>query len=549
MKLAHIFLLAFLPIFVFAQSHNQEISIIPKPVEVTKSVGFFELKENSKILITNSDLRNSTLATQLKDLLDTATWFDLPIVSKVSEQDTVVSLVQAPLSQTKNPEAYTLSVTPAKVEITAATEQGLFYGIQSLRQLFPVEIEHRDPSFIPRTFAWKIPAVEIFDEPRFGYRGMHLDVGRHFQPIGVVKKYIDLIAMHKMNRFHWHLTEDQGWRIEIKKYPKLTEIGAWRDSTSIRRPVGDLASYDNKRHGGFFTQDEIREVVAYAKSKYITVIPEIELPGHSSAALAAYPELGCVDKEYKVQSTFGIFEDIFCPKEETFTFLENVFDEVLELFPSEYIHIGGDEAPKKQWEKSEFAQSVIKREGLKDELELQSYFVQRIEKYLNSKGRQIIGWDEILEGGLAPRATVMSWREEVGGIEAAKMKHDVIMTPWSTNYFDHYQADMATEPLAIGFFTPLTQVYNYEPIPKELTEEEGKYVLGAQGNLWTEFIHTPEKIEYMVLPRMTALSEVLWTPKEDKDWFSFWGRLQIHFQRLDNLGVNYAKHFQGKMGN
>ncbi|MFA5670154.1 MAG: beta-N-acetylhexosaminidase [Balneolaceae bacterium] len=549
MKLTPLFLWALLPILVFAQSPTEQISIIPKPVEVIKSEGFFELKENSKILITNSSLRNSTLATQLKDLLDTATWFDLPIVSQATEQDTVVSLVLAPLPQTKNPEAYTLSVTPAKVEITAATEQGLFYGLQSLRQLLPVEIEHRDPSFIPRTFAWKIPSAEIFDEPRFGYRGMHLDVGRHFQPIEFVKKYIDLIAMHKMNRFHWHLTEDQGWRIEIKKYPKLTEIGAWRDSTSIRRPVQKLATYDSKRHGGFYTQDEIREVVAYAQSKYITVIPEIELPGHSSAALAAYPELGCVDKEYKVQSTFGIFEDIFCPREETFAFFEDVFDEVLELFPSEYIHIGGDEAPKKQWEESEFAQSVIKREGLKDELELQSYFVQRVERYLNSKGRQIIGWDEILEGGLAPRATVMSWQEEVGGIEAAKMKHDVIMTPWSTNYFDHYQGDIATEPLAIGFYTPLTQVYNYEPIPKELTEEEGKYVLGSQGNLWTEFIHTPEKIEYMALPRMTALSEVLWTPKEDKDWFSFWGRLQIQFKRFDNLGVNYAKHFKGKMGN
>lgn len=547
MKIVFFSFLMLFPILIFAQSPNQSISIIPKPVEVIKNDGVFELKENTKIHISNSSLRNSTLTTQLKKILDTATWFNLPIVSKVSSQDTTVSLMLAPLTNTNNPEAYQLKVTPQHVVITASTEQGLFYGIQSLRQLFPIEIEHKDPTFLPRTMAWKIPAVEIFDEPRFQYRGMHLDVGRHFQPIEFVKKYIDLIAMHKMNRFHWHLTEDQGWRIEIKKYPKLTEIAAWRDSTSIRRPVGDFAVYDNKRHGGFYTQDEIREVVAYAKSKYITVIPEIELPGHSSAVLAAYPELGCFDKKYKVQSTFGVFEDIFCPKEETFTFLENVFDEVLELFPSEYIHIGGDEAPKKHWEESEIAQNVIKREGLNDELELQSYFVQRIERYLNSKGRQIIGWDEILEGGLAPRATVMSWREEKGGIEAAKMGHDVIMTPWSTNYFDHYQADMSSEPLAIGFFTPLTKVYNYEPIPKELNEEEGKHVLGSQGNLWTEFIHTPQKIEYMALPRMTALSEVVWSPKEDKDWYSFWGRLQVQFQRFDILGYNYAKHFQGKM--
>ncbi len=547
MKLLSIFLFALLPFLVSAQYTNQQISIIPKPVSVTLNTdgSFFELKETTKIQISQAELQNSALASQLKDLLETATWFELPVVSKATAQDTAVSLVLAPLSQTQNPEAYSLVVTPSKVEITAATEQGLFYGIQSLRQLLPAEIEYKDPSFLPRTMTWEIPAVEIFDEPRFGYRGMHLDVARHFQPIEFVKEYIDLIAMHKMNRFHWHLTDDQGWRIEIKKYPKLTEVGAWRDSTSVGRAVDK--KYDSKKHGGFFTQDEVKEVVAYAKTKYVTVIPEIELPGHSSAALAAYPELGCFDKAYKVQSTWGIFEDIFCPKEETFTFLENVFDEVLDLFPSEYIHVGGDEAPKKQWKESDIAQSVIKREGLKDELELQSYFVQRIERYLNSKGRQIIGWDEILEGGLAPRATVMSWREEKGGIEAAKLNHDVIMTPWSTNYFDHYQADMADEPLAIGFFTPLTQVYNYEPIPKELTEEEGKYVLGSQGNLWAEFIHSPEKIEYMVLPRMTALSEVLWTPKADKDWFSFWGRLQIQFQRFDNLGVNYAKHYQGKM--
>ena len=395
----------------------------------------------------------------------------------------------------------------------------------------------------PVNTEWNIPAVEITDYPRFEYRGMHLDVARHFFPVEFVKKYIDLLAMHKMNRFHWHLTEDQGWRIEIKKYPKLTEIGAWRDSTLI----GNYGSgvYDNVRHGGFYTQEEIKQVVAYAQKRHITIIPEVEMPGHSSAALAAYPEFGCFDKEYHVTSTWGVFEDIYCPKEETFDFLEDVLVEVMELFPSKYIHIGGDEAPKKQWEESEIAQEVIKREGLKDEHELQSYFIERIEKFLNENGRQIIGWDEIMEGGLAPQATVMSWRGEAGGIQAAKIQHDVIMTPNGTNYFDHFQAEpTADEPISIGGMTTLEDVYNYEPIPEELTPEEAKYILGSQGNVWSEYLHSGKKVEYMAYPRATALAEVVWSSVENKDWEDFLERLQTHFNRLDILDVNYAKHYQ-----
>ncbi|MEX2362097.1 MAG: family 20 glycosylhydrolase, partial [Balneolaceae bacterium] len=320
-----------------------------------------------------------------------------------------------------------------------------------------------------------------------------------------------------------------------------------RDSTLIGNY--GTGKYDNIRYGGYYSQDEIRDVVAYAESRHITIIPEIEMPGHSSAALAAYPEYGCVDKNYHVQNTWGVFEDIFCPSEKTFSFLEDVLTEVMDLFPGEYIHIGGDEAPKHQWEESALAQQVIKREGLKDEHELQSYFIRRIEKFLNAHGRQIIGWDEILEGGLAPRATVMSWRGEAGGIEAAKMGHDVIMTPGDTNYLDHYQADAETEPIAIGGLTTLADVYGYEPIPKELTSEEAKHVLGAQGNVWTEYMHSPEKVEYMAYPRAVALSEVLWSSNKNKNWEDFLARLQTHFQRLDILGVNYAKSYKTQISN
>lgn len=550
MRYLYFFLFLLIPICSNAQLTNSKISIIPKPAVIEQQKGEFELKSTAKILVENAELANSSVTKQLQELLNTATWFDLPVVNSASAQDTVISLKLVPESEITHPEAYTLAVTPSKIEIQASAEHGLFYGLQSLRQLLPPEIEFKDRSFLPRDPVWKIPAVNISDEPRFEYRGMHLDMARHFQNVDFVKKYIDLIAMHKMNRFHWHLTDDQGWRIEIKKYPKLTEIGAWRDSTSIGRKVGDDATYDNIKRGGYYTQEEIREVVQYAKDRFITIIPEVELPGHASAALASYPEFGCFEKEYKVISTFGVFEDIFCPKEETFEFLEDVFDEVMDLFPGEYIHIGGDEVPMVQWEKSDIAQEVMKREGLKKEIELHGYFITRIEQYLNSKGRQIIGWDEIMDGGLAPRATVMSWREEVGGIKAAKMGHYAIMTPWSTNYFDHYQADTKTEPLAIGGFTTVEEVYAYDPIPEELrgTKEE-KYILGSQGNVWTEYMHTPEKVEYMAFPKIPALSEGLWSPKESKDWYGFWGRLQNHFKRLDNLGVNYAKHYQGKMGN
>lgn len=517
-----------------------DISIIPEPVSVVEGDGHFELSTQTKIILSEDSKELNFLGEYVADMVYSATWYDHEVSVSEYQPNSGIYLKLTSDADFGNEEGYQLSVDENLVTISASTTAGLFYGIQTLRQLFPAAIEHEKPSLAPNNQEWKIPVVEITDYPRFEYRGMHLDVARHFFPVEFVKNYIDLLAMHKMNRFHWHLTEDQGWRIEIKKYPKLTEIGAWRDSTLIGNY--GTGKYDNVRHGGFYTQEEIKEVVAYAEKKHVTIIPEIEMPGHSSAALAAYPEFGCFDKEYQVQSTWGVFEDIFCPKEETFEFLEDVLTEVMALFPSTYIHIGGDEAPKKQWKESEIAQKVIEREGLEDEHELQSYFIGRIEKFLNSHGRQIIGWDEIMEGGLAPKATVMSWRGESGGIEAAKMQHDVIMTPNASNYFDHYQADPDTEPIAWGGFTSLKDVYQYEPVPEELTEEEAKYILGSQGNVWTEYIHSGDKVEYMAFPRAIALAEVVWTPAVKKDWPNFQSRLQSHLLRLDILGVNYAEY-------
>jgi hexosaminidase len=369
---------------------------------------------------------------------------------------------------------------------------------------------------------------------------MHLDVARHFMPVEFVKKYIDLMSQYKFNYFHWHLTEDQGWRIEIKKYPRLTEIGSKRPETVKER---NLTPYigDGTPHGGFYTQEQIKDVVKYAKERHITVIPEIELPGHASAALAAYPQFGCKkDYEYKVQTTWGIFKEVYCPTDETFKFLEDVLEETISLFPdSPYIHIGGDEVLKDHWRESAFVQELMKRENLKDEHEVQSYFIRRIEKFINSKGKKIIGWDEILEGGLAPNATVMSWRGMKGGIEAAKSKHDVIMTPTDYVYFDYGQGDPAYEPLNIGSYVPLEKVYSFEPVPPELTTEEAKYIIGGQANVWTEYMKTPQHVEYMVFPRMLALSEVLWSKKEDRDFGDFWRRLWIQFPRLDKQNVNY----------
>lgn len=520
-------------------------SIIPEPVSMELGEGEFTVNRSTTILADVSQPEIENIALQLKKTIDSATGFDLAISN--SPTDNAISLnLDSDTEAYQNNEAYYLSATEDQVTIDAPSTDGLFYGIQSLFQLLPAHIYETDYSMVPQNTEWSIPVVKIEDYPRFEYRGMHLDVARHFFPVEFVKRYIDLIAMHKMNRFHWHLTEDQGWRIEIDQYPRLTEVGAWRDSTLVGHYGSEI--WDGERYGGYYTQEEVREVVEYAQDHHVTVIPEIEMPGHASAALASYPELGCVEgKDYQVKTTWGIFEDIYCPSEQTFTFLENVLTEVMALFPSEYIHIGGDEAPKAQWEESELAQQVIEREGLEDEHELQSYFITRMERFLNENGRQIIGWDEILEGGLAPNATVMSWRGVEGGIEAAQQGNNVIMTPTSHVYLDYNQAPGDGEPLSIGGFSPLKEVYNFEPVPEELTTEEAEYIKGAQGNVWTEYIHTGDKAEYMAYPRASAVAELTWSPKSKRNWTGFWRRLQKHFSRFEVMEVNAAEHYRNKM--
>jgi hexosaminidase len=445
----------------------------------------------------------------------------------------------------KNPEGYKLKVSNKEILISASSPKGAFYAVQSLRQLLPASFENN--TYKEKTVA--VQNLEIYDEPQFKYRGMHLDVGRHFFPVEFIKKYIDLMSMLKMNTFHWHLTEDQGWRIEIKKYPKLNEIAAYRKETLIGHYSDQPHQFDGKKYGGFYTQEQIKDIVKYATKRQVTIIPEIEMPGHSQAALSAYPELGCTGKPIDVATKWGVFDDIYCSKESTFKFLEDVLDEVMALFPGKYIHIGGDEAPKTRWKSCKHCQQLIKSKNLKDEHGLQSYFIARMEKYINSKGKQIIGWDEILEGGLAPNATVMSWRGISGAVTAAKQHHDVILTPGSHCYFDHYQSTKEDEPLAIGGFLPLEKVYSFNPIPEELTAEEAKYVLGAQGNVWTEYMQTSKQVEYMAFPRMIALSEVVWSSNEHKNFENFRNRLEFYQQRLDARDVNYANHLYEVTGN
>jgi hexosaminidase len=511
------------------ETAQTKIQILPIPDQLVKQSGSFEINNGTTINYTEEF---SVSATFLSDYLTSGT--DINLTKSNTSGD--ISFVKD--ESLTNDEAYSLNVSSEGILISAKTDKGAFYAIQSLRQLLPVGIENN--SYKQKTIS--VPNVSIEDAPAYGYRGLMLDVGRHMFPVEFIKKYIDAMAMLKMNTFHWHLTEDQGWRIEIKQYPKLQEVAAYRKETLIGHFRDQPHQWDGKRYGGYYTQEEVKNIVAYAQSRHITVIPEIELPGHSQAAIAAYPELGCTDEQLEVATVWGVHKNVYCPKETTFEFLENVLDEVIALFPSEYIHIGGDEAPKDRWEACSNCQSLIKKEGLHDEHELQSYFISRIEKYLNSKGRQIIGWDEILEGGLAPNATVMSWRGINGAIEAAKQDHDVIMTPNSHMYLDYYQSEDENEPLAIGGFLPLKTVYSFNPIPKELTKEQAKYVLGVQGNVWTEYIPSAEKVEYMTFPRAIAISEIGWSKPENQDYTNFVSRLEHLQKRLTALNINFANH-------
>ncbi|RNI33023.1 beta-N-acetylglucosaminidase [Rufibacter immobilis] len=524
---------------------SQKYAIIPQPQSLTPEKGEFLLNEKTTLLLPVDSAGFKLAASFLADLVKNAAGYELKYgkAGAKPSKNTVAFLVDPNL---ENEEAYTLQVHSKGVQIKSKTAKGAFFAVQTLRQLMPAEVEGKSTQ---KTFP--IPAVTITDAPRFSYRGVMLDVGRYYFPVDFLRKYIDLLAFYKINTFHLHLTEDAGWRMEIKKYPKLQEIAAWRDSTVVGHAKDKPRKYDGKRHGGYYTQQELKELVKYAQNRFITIIPEIDMPGHSLAALAAYPELGCLkDTTYQVLTAWAIQKDIFCPHETTFTFLEDVLTEVMEVFPSKYIHIGGDEAPKDRWKQSAAAQEVIKREGLKDEHELQSYFIRRVEKFVNSKGRAIIGWDEILEGGLAPNATVMSWRGEKGGIAAAKQKHDVIMTPNTYLYLDYYQTPEArkTEPVAIGGYLPLEKVYSYNPVPASLTAAEAKHILGTQANVWTEYISTGDHAEHMTFPRASAFAEVAWTRPERKNYADFKLRLLQHSKHLDKLKVKYAPYFKAEKG-
>jgi hexosaminidase len=513
----------------FAQN---TISVIPKPQNIVQGKGKFTINSNTQITVGESNNESKDIADQLAMRLQIVT--GKPVKVGIGNGTNTIAFVK---NTSIEKEGYILKVLPTGVTVEASNPIGHFYGLQTLLQLFPTEIFS---SSVQPKISLTLPECTIKDQPRFEYRGVMMDVGRYFFPISFIKKLVDVLAVNKLNILHLHLTEDQGWRIEIKKYPRLTEIGSVRKESMLGH-YNDQ-KYDGKPHGGFYTQDELRDLVAYAQRKFVTIVPEIEMPGHALAAIAAYPELGCTGEQYEVGTKWGVEERVFCPNEKTFEFIENVLTEVIDLFPSPYIHIGGDECPKDAWKKSQFCQDLMKKEGLKDEHELQSYFIRRIDKFVTSKGRKIIGWDEILEGGLSSNATVMSWRGVEGGITAAKQQHDVIMSPNSHMYLDYYQGNPSTEPLAIGGFLPVEKTYSFEPFAPELTVEESKYIKGVQANLWTEYVSKPEYAEYMLFPRALATAEIGWSSKE-KDFTDFGKRLTKHFERLNQMSVNYSKAY------
>ena len=593
--------LIYIIVYLFSVSYGyaQKNYIIPEPTNITipnsKGIGF-RLSKKTSIELSGIDNSRSYIKNFIK-YVENETGFILN--TKYNKKTNILFKVQNGINNLGN-EGYKIIILPKQsLTIEANSENGLFYGIQTLKQIIHYTKRKRDDDeftdfdIAVKTEEYKnfnskqsinaanitttgyksinktayyqgrietetkqlnvynFTSVIIEDTPRFGYRGMMLDVSRHFMPLSFIKKFIDIIAMHKMNTFHWHLSDDQGWRIEIKKYPKLTSIGSKRTETVaghiLKSPISlrirkDVQEYDGIPHEGYYTQEEIKKVVAYASERFITIIPEIDLPGHTSSLIAAYPEYGSSDKNIGVKTIWGIQEDIIKPNENTFNFLKDVFTEIADLFPSQYIHIGGDEANKKQWIESGEVQEIMKNLELENEAQLQSYFISRMEKILNSLNKKIIGWDEIIQGGLNPNATIMSWRGVEGGITAAKAGNYAIMTPTSHCYFDYYQRKSSDEPLAIGGFTPLQKVYEFEPIPKELDLNQSSKILGAQGNLWTEFIKTPEQVEYMIVPRMTALSEVVWSKRKVRNFKEFKLRLNLYKYFLDLENINYSPH-------
>ena len=526
-----VIMISLLPTLAIPLSQAQPIAVVPQPAHVRPATGAFEINAQTRIAVSES---TRAMGCQLQAYLSPATGFPLELTRRNGAN--TISLVLDRRLEVLGPEGYRLRVRTDKIEIRGGGAAGVFYGLQTLRQLLPADSFRRAHV---KGVEWMVPSLDIEDRPRFGWRGLHLDVARNFMPKESVLKFLDLMALHKLNSFHWHLTDDQGWRIEIKKYPRLTGIGAYRKDTML---VYSPPSYSGKPHGGYYTQDDVREVVAYAAALHITVVPEIEMPGHAQAAIAAYPELGNVSEPLEVFTKWGVNENVFNAEDGTITFLQNVLAEVLELFPGKFIHVGGDEVPKKQWKDSPAAQAKMKKLGLKDEHELQSWFIRQMDTWLTARGRRLIGWDEILEGGLAPGAAVMSWRGIEGGVAAAKAGHDVVMSPTSHTYLDFYQSrEKQNEPHAIGGFLPLETVYDYEPIPAGLTAEQSKHVLGAQAQLWSEYIRDFQHVEYMAYPRACALSEVVWSARETRNLADFQRRLRPHLARLTRLDVNYRK--------
>jgi hexosaminidase len=515
---------------------GRAFAVIPRPQHISALQDSFQVNANTAIYVDASNPELKRLAGILAARLRASTGYKLRITEKKkidrSANTIILTTAQAPDSLGK--EGYRLRIGAQRMVLSAPQPAGIFYGLQTIAQLLPTA-----PGKLPAPVS--LPGVEITDKPRHTWRGMMLDAGRYFFSVEDVKKMIDYMVMYKLNTFQWHLTEDQGWRMEIKKYPELTRTSAWRDATIVGHLNDQPRQYDGKRHGGYYTQQQVREIIAYAAERYITVIPEIEMPGHSVAALAAYPELSCTGGPFKVSQNWGVHEDVYCAgNEQTFTFLQDVLTEVADLFPSPIIHIGGDECPKVRWKACSKCQARISRENLKDEHGLQSYFIKRIENFLLTKNRNIIGWDEILEGGLAPNAMVMSWRGITGGVTAAKQHHGVVMTPRNPAYMDYYQGDPAHEPLTIGGLNALRDVYGYDPVPAELSKEEAKYILGSQANVWTEYIPDLKHAEYMMMPRLAAIAEVVWTAPHNKSFDDFAKRMQVEYQRYAAAGINHS---------
>jgi hexosaminidase len=525
-----------------AATDTNSLAIIPWPQKVTLHAGVFKLTPDIGIYV---DSTSRETAKSLADRLRQSTGYPLKIHTNFFLSMAIkggILLTTRDANTNLGAEGYELAAAPDSVVIRAPTQAGLFYGVQTLFQLLPPEVFSTNPA---SNVDWQMPCVQIEDWPRFKWRGLLLDVSRHFYNKAEVETLLDAMALHKLNVFHWHLTDDQGWRIEIKKYPKLTQVGAWRAGVGFGFDPKTTTAYGpDGRYGGFYTQDNIREVVQYAAARHITIVPEIEMPGHATAALAAYPQFSCTGGPFTIPLSGGVFNGIYDPaNEETFKFLEDVLTEVFQLFPGRYVHIGGDEVPKDTWKNSPECQALMKREGLKNEEELQSWFIRRIEKFVSARGRTMIGWSEILQGGLAQNATVMDW---IGGArEAASSGHDVVMTPTAYCYFDFYQTDkQATEPKAAGWGGPLTlnKIYSFEPIPTDLPPQFQSHILGAQGNLWTEWIPNLKHAEYMIFPRLTALAEVDWSSKEARNFDDFTRRLKTDNQRLDQLGVNHRPY-------